>query len=286
MRRHHDAPAPLRVKFGLIDDQLGTYDFGPRSPWMFKAYACGVTKEYSDTMIANVLRPAIEMMGAVEEPVTHAPFRREEIGRYADYDYHIGALVDAARAGAEVPKFAPPQWASDEAGRFLGDGRRPVVITLRETAAQSERNSRVTEWMTFARSLMPEHRVIFVRDTCKANERLIEDAEWPFEFVTYPRASRNAYVRAALYQRALVNMFVGNGPIGWALFSDAPYLAFKQLVPEMKNWDAGTPKGWKEQAHLEVGEQWPWASSRQRMTWKDDTFENIRDEFNNFMRNA
>lgn len=275
MRRHHNAPAPLRVTFGLQSGQLGTVDYGPGNPWGGQVWRCDVSKEYSDLMIANVLRPAIEMIGAVEERAMHAPFYVDQMAHLVEYDYHIWQLTDAARAGHKIPQWTIPQWAHDEVRRFLGN-RRPVIITLRETEAQPERNSQISEWLKFAEWIEGDHEVLFLRDTCRAGEPLSR-------FPIWPRASRNAYVRAALYQRAFVNMMVGTGPIGWCLFSEAPYLQFKQLIPALPEWDHGNAKGWREQAHLEIGEQYPWASPLQRLTWTDDTFVNIRDEFDRFV---
>jgi hypothetical protein len=103
-------------------------------------------------------------------------------------------------------------------------------------------------------------------------------------FTTWPRASTNAYVRAALYQRAYCNLMVCNGPANWCTYSaDAPYLIFKQLIPALPKWGGGQPEGWRQQCHLEVGDQLPWASPRQRLTWTDDTFENIRAAFDAFV---
>ena len=99
-------------------------------------------------------------------------------------------------------------------------------------------------------------------------------------------ASLNAYIRAALYERALVNMMVQTGPFTWCQFGAAPYLAFKQLVPALPDWAHGQPCGWREQDHMEVGDQYPWASPLQRLAWADDTFENIRGAFAGFLRDA
>lgn len=279
MRRHHGAPSPLRVRFGLIDGMLGVVDFGPTSLVAAATnqgpiWQCGVSREYSDQMMANILRPAIEMIGAVEEPVVNMPFPISELASYVEYDYHIGHLVDAGKEGHEIPRWNPPQWAHDEVREYLG-GKHPIIITLRETPAQPERNSQLHEWLRFADSIESEHPVLFLRDTCIADEKL--------PFPTWARASRNAYVRAALYQQALVNMMVCNGPNTWCIFSDAPYLIFKELVPALPNWEHGWPRGWKNQDHMDVGDQYAWASPLQRLTWTDDTFDNIEEAFRSFL---
>lgn len=290
MRRHHKAPGPLKVRLALTNGQLGMFDFGPHAFLSGNSYRCSVPPEYSDQMINHVMRPAMAMLGAVEEPLLWCHAEREADGSFAyyipsvdltpytEYNYHVWQLVDAARAGHPIPRWSPPQWAQDEVSRLLGPIERPIVITLREAAHQPERNSRIGDWLIFANYIEarhPEHPVIFVRDTAKAHERL--------PHLTFEAASLNVSIRAALYQRALVNMMVCNGPVAWCLFSEAPYLMFKQLVPELPLWGGGTPKGWREQAHLEVGEQYPWALPTQRLTWTDDTFENIRDAFDAFL---
>lgn len=285
MRRYHGAPAPLKVRFGLIDGRLGVFDWGAKAVLSGEAWPCGVDRAYYETMLPNILRPAMEMIGAVEEPALHAPFPLAEIKDYCEWDYHIGHLVDAGRQGYEIPKWQVPQWAHDEVKAYLSESR-PVIITLREAPAQPERNSRMVEWLRFAESIRGDHNVIFVRDTAKAHEALPFVQLQPSNFAesrTYPRASENVYVRAALYQRALVNMMVCNGPNTWCIFSDAPYLIFKQLVPALPDWAHGQPSGWRDQDHMEVGDQYPWASPLQRMTWVDDTFENIAAEFAAFL---
>lgn len=276
MRRHHKAPAPLKVKFGLINGQLGTVDFGPLSPWQGRAYQCGLSREYHDQMMEHVLKPAIEMIGAVEEAAVHAPFNLSDLINYVEYDYHIGHLVDAGREGHDIPRWMVPQWARDEVREYLG-GKTPVVITLREANAQPERNSRISEWLKFADYISGDYGVLFLRDTCRADDLL-----GPFQ--TWPIASRNVYVRAALYERALVNMFVGNGPSIWCIFSNSPYMIFKQLIPELPHWAHGQQSGWKDQDHMEINDQYPWALPTQRLTWTDDTFENMRDAFETFLK--
>ncbi len=284
MRRHHQSPEPLHVRFGLIDGQLGTVDFSHFGLASGRCYPCGVSREYHDTMMANVLLPAMAMIGAVEETpaldLGGGPKVIDMPDHYVEYDYHVSGLVDASRSGLIVPRWTVPQWAHDEVSAFLGS-RRPVVITLREVQLQPQRNSQIEEWLRFADSIIGDYEVLFIRDTCKSDQTR---ALAPFP--TWPRASTNVYVRAALAQRAFVNMMVGTGPFMWCSFSNAPYLVFKQLVPALPNWDHGQAKGWREQAHMEIGDQFPWALPMQRLTWADDTFENISREFHEFVNSG
>ncbi len=279
MRRYHGAPAPLKVRFGLFDQRLGIFDFGVHGVLSGMVTGCGVSREYHETMLANVLRPAIEMIGAVEEvPPLNNPWPTAYLRDWCEYDYHIGHLVDTGRQGHAIPKFTAPEWAQDEVREFLrGLGLKPIVITLRETVAQPERNSQIGEWLRFAASIARDHPILFLRDTAKADER------FPV-FPTWPRASTNAYVRTALYSQALVNMMVSNGPIGWCEFSDAPFLCCKQLIPALPKWEHGQARGWRQQAHMEIGDQYPWSSPRQRLTWTDDSFAELEKAFDDFMQ--
>ncbi len=276
MRREHNAPAPLKVTFLMQDGQLGKMDFACTSirgsPKFI--YPLNLDREYSDQMLANVLRPAINMIGAVNEPDLHTPISPGQVKNQCEYPYFCYLLVDCARAGYKIPQWTIPAWPEREVNEFLR-GEKPVIITLRESSIQRERNSQIAEWMRFAESIEKDFPILFIRDTSMANYPL---SRWR----TWPRASTCIEIRAALYQHAYCNLMVGNGPQIWATFSPAPYLLFKQLIPALPDWQQGTELGWKVQEHMEVGDNWPWAGKGQRITWKDDTFSNISAEFKRF----
>ncbi|HXE55517.1 MAG TPA: hypothetical protein VN541_21010, partial [Tepidisphaeraceae bacterium] len=153
---------------------------------------------------------------------------------------------------------------------------RPIVITLREAPHWPARNSNLPEWLAFAR--ICGHPVVFVRDTEKADE--------PLEgFRTFPQASRDVRVRLALYRRALVNMFVGNGPGELALIStDIPYIMFNIVVKEWGN--AGTPEFFEAFTGVKIGGQFPWATPNQRLVWAPDDLPVLRGAFTDFMSKA
>ncbi len=274
MRREHGVKAPLQVSLLFHDGMLGTYDFGDRGILGGRCCSPGLPLFYSNQMVAHVLRPAIEMIGAVAGPDLHTVVNTKVIEHHCEYSYFSHSLVDAARAGYEIPRWRQPAaWAAREVDDFL-QGEKPVVISLREAPLQPERNSRGRDWLAFAESIKRDHPVLFIRDTAMANFPL---GEWR----TWPQASTDVRLRHALYQRAFCNLMVGNGSMAWCMFSWAPYLFFKQLIPEIPEaqWDQGYSSGWKRNSHLDVGEQWPWASPNQRITWKDDTEDNICAEF-------
>jgi hypothetical protein len=276
MRRANGGAPPLKVAFLLHNGMLGARDFGNVGLLTNAGGVLNLPVEYSNQMLAHVLRPAIDMLGAVNLPDLHAPVKFEEVEHFCEYTYFLHTLVDAARAGFQVPLFNAPDWAKQRVAAYLG-GKRPLVITLRETTTQPERNNQIEEWIKFAESVEKDFPVLFLRDTQVANFPL---GKWP----TWPLASVNAYIRLALYQQALCNFMVGNGPMGWCSYSDAPYLMFKQLIPSLPNWEHGTAAGWERLDHIKVGENMPWANPKQKFTWKDDTFENIREEFEWFLK--
>ncbi len=278
MRRHHKAPAPLKVRFLFQDGLLGKYDYGKFGIMDRRCYAGLNDMGYSNTMVSHVLRPAIKMIGGINEPDLHVPIEHAAVERYCEYDYHIWSLIDAARQGFEVPRWQVPTWAKKEVADFL-QGEFPVVITLRETETQQLRNSNIDDWIRFARHISKTFPVIILRDTSMVNAALGELRTWPY-------ASSNVFIRTALYQEAFCNLSVSGGPNSWMIYSSAPYLFFKQLVPTIPDWEHGQAKGWRVQAHMEVGDQFPWAGTNQRMTWKDDTFENILHEFEHFTADA
>ncbi len=277
-----NSPGPLRVKLGLLDGRLGVYDWGPKSLLSYKAWECGRNRAYFTQMWQGVMLPAIEMLGAtIEDPINLDKHPRQELEEllegWVEYDHHVHPLVDACRQGHKPPCFQPPSWAFSEVDHTFKD-ERLIVITLRETDWQPERNSNLDAWREFARDIVikGEFTVVFVRDTAKATHYLkTNSVGWRI----YPPASYNANIRAALAQRATLNMGASGGGMTWAVFSTTPYLIFKQLMPSLPNWEHGQAAGWRHQAHMEVEDQWPWASPLQRLTWTDDTYHDIHSAF-------
>lgn len=274
LRRHHNASGPLKVKFGKYKGQLGLLDFAHFALRLGKAFPCSFTKERSDQMLENVLRPAINMIGAVEESAVDLEHLDiNAIANHVEYDYHMKTAVDFSRAGVVMPYWQPPKWAFDEADQFL-QGSRPVIITLREAPHDPDRNSIVEEWLEFAEGISSDFDVLFVRDTQNAYVELPG-------FRICPRASENAYFRAALYHRAYVNMMVNNGPSMWCVFSNCPYLVFKMIISSNGNWTTQVREMWD---HLTDGQSYPWANRFQRLIWADDKAEILRWAFDKFIK--
>jgi hypothetical protein len=208
-------------------------------------------------MYANVIKPALAFVGAVEDPTCLDHGRIME--RYTFVD-----IVRACRLGEDVPLFTP----SDEAVAAVSKFRSCVTITLREAVYSSHRNSNMDEWLKFAEYLKAQgERVVFIRDTLRAT-----DAVEGYE--TSPAASVDIDVRLALYENAKANLFVSNGPWNLALFGTRPWLMFNQ-IDAMDPYPPNTDQWWRHFHGIGKGEQLPWSRPDQRIIWERDTFANM-----------
>lgn len=243
------APAPLKVGFfggheTTIDDAIGG--------------------EQRRNNFENIMKPLMAMFGAVEDPDAIK-------GRALD-TLSLGPVVEAYNAGEKLPQFDIPEDAKQEIRRSVTEacGQLPVTITLREADHFSHRNSNVTEWLKFAEWLEKRgEKVLFIRDTSKAAEPITG-------YNICPPASKNLFVRTALYSVAKANLFVSNGPAMLAVFGDRPWLFVNELRIDDR-YMPNTPDGWHYFTGIPNGGQWPWARPDQRVIYKPDTFENIRD---------
>ena len=251
-RRRENAPGPLKVAF---------------KPGPADGFRNDFAKEFAADhrqMMVNVLRPALQLVGAVEDDSALD-------GGYWHNRYTYLPIVEAARAGEPVPLFAAPQKKQEAAAWWLREHavNRPVTITLRESSHWPARNSRLLNWLRFAGYLKGEgFDVVFVRDTEKAYDDLNGH-------LICPVASRDVLFRFALYERSLCNLFVANGPAGLAFFSDRPWLVFCALDPAGK-WTPGTDAWWKRNHGIGNGEQFPWSSPQQKIVWDTDDYATIR----------
>lgn len=98
----------------------------------------------------------------------------------------------------------------DEALGPILMGRKAIVITLREYAAQPQRNSNLREISTFVEQLDQKHYFpIIVRDSYKASTAIDGCLKGVY---CYEPAALNTALRIALYQKAYLNFSVNTGP--------------------------------------------------------------------------
>lgn len=249
-RIREGAPAPLKVGFwaGRSDELVG-------DPLVH------VRRQH---WIKNVFRPILQLLGAVEDAKA---IRGRQKETYVPRD-----ICAAARAGEAVPRLRAPE---------LEMPCGAVTITLRESCYWSHRNSSIVDWVQFALDLRRQgERVIFVRDTEKADEQI---DEWE----TCPLASKNILARFALYENSKANLFVSNGPATLALYGSKPWLQFTPVEKDGAMFIGNTGKFWERSMGVPVGEQFPWSAPDQRIIWLHgpETYEGIKWAYETWMTN-
>ena len=252
-RVREDAPAPLRVGYWWGRQP----EHALRTPWQ---------RQCRD----GLLKPFLPLLGAVEDPdvIGHARDMVESV-----FSTAYRPIVEAYRKGEQIPKVTVPEEARVAVKialqQYCGD-QAPVTITLREANHVGFRNSKLEEWLLFAGWLKAQgQKVIFVRDTAKAEQQLAGE-------MTMPDASKHLLVRAALYEQAKCNLFVSNGPAMLPVFMDCPWLMVNALTDERSDFTVNTTLGWEKSTGIPAGGQWPWAKPNQRIVWQEDKFEHIR----------
>lgn len=240
-RIREGAPYPLKVAFAKGQDGKS-----------------GLGHAFEQQMFVNVMRPLVKLIGGVEDQAA--------IGGRASPWYVLRNVTKAANRGEAVPRLMASEAARTTVTAFLGEGPPPVTITLREQETWEHRNSNIDSWKKFADRLTKNgERVIFVRDTSKAGDPMLD-------YFTFPLASLNLDIRMALYEQAKCNLFVPSGPWNLALFGDKPWLMFNK-ISEDDRYIGNRPKFWEESQGICEGDQFPWSGPDQRIIWERDEYE-------------
>jgi hypothetical protein len=141
-----------------------------------------------------------------------------------------------------------------------------LTITIRESRIKPLRNSNIGQWTRAAERLKDMgYRVLFVPDT--------DNMQCGFgDFDIYPEASLDPEVRLALYSKSVLNLGIGNGPMGLAFYSSKiPYLMFRMHDERFNEQSAAFMKA----NNLPIGSQAPWRGNNQALVWEEDTEDNI-----------
>lgn len=190
-------------------------------------------------------------------------------------------IAEAAKAGKTIPATR----ASDGARAFvrerlakLAEGREVLTISLRECPYKTVVNSDPEAWADVVRQIGPERfKIVLVRDTHQV---------WgaPFgnaldDLPQFPEAALDVDVRMALYEQAYLNLWTANGAsFGIGAFNPAiRFLQFKNIGAHQ----AHRPEYFREWFLLDPdrGEQPPWFTREQRMTWRDEVPAEMMAEF-------
>lgn len=186
-------------------------------------------------------------------------------------------IHDHASAGVPVwPMLRATERGRQLVAEFVSTvcrGRRPVVITLRDSIVAVGRNSRIDEWAEFARGLdRGRFAPIFVHDSestidarppALANETFCDAARWNLE------------IRMALYEVAWLNLAVMHGPMELCWYNERTrYLLFL---------DVGADPSSSEKAIAEGGQpirrDLDFATAFQHIVWQADRAAIIRTAF-------
>ncbi len=140
-----------------------------------------------------------------------------------------------------------------------------LTITIRESKIKPLRNSNIGEWIKSAERLKDMgYSVVFVPDT--------DNLQMEFgSFESYPEAALKPDVRMALYQKSVLNLGIGNGPMGLCFYSKNPYLMFRMHDERFQEQSAA----FMAANNLHIGSQAPWRTVGQALVWEEDTEDNI-----------
>lgn len=157
-----------------------------------------------------------------------------------------------------------------------------VTITLRDSPFDAGRNSDNKAWSEFTRYLFANgYDPVIIPDTDNAFSEKLIFGDVPF----FKECAWNMGLRMALYETAYLNFFVANGCIVLALFNPAcSYIAMDQLPRNsLMSSEEEYKKMFESYGHT-LGDSYKFASPRQRLCFKPDTYENIRTEFERFVK--
>lgn len=128
-----------------------------------------------------------------------------------------------------------------------------ITLTLRNSR-NPERDSKEDEWRKFAEHC--DRKCIVLRDN--------EDSQLSLDD------------RMQLYAGAYLNIMVIHGPLTLCIHSDAPYISMRTIGCERSG---STAPAFSARNGITPGFQFPWAKPNQRLSYLDDTCENIEYEY-------
>lgn len=216
----------------------------------------------------NIVIPACQLAGAT---VTLAASRAQALSTKADEHWPddwrdqslakrhhlIGPLIEAAKAGAVIPRLTASAHALAKVGAYYHSLARPVVTMTRRQTYDRARNSDAGEWDLFERQLRRAgYAVVTLHDTAVALEQGSGFGEL------------NLDLRMACYQLACQNVIGLNGPAALLWFSGAPFAMFDAPSPGHAEWPS-----WE--AYKLHGAQLPWATPQQRIFYDRATADHM-----------
>ena len=180
-------------------------------------------------------------------------------------------LLDGLRSSIQANKYI-------ENWKFKKNiDNKVVTITIRDSAFDTARNSKINEWIQFAEYLKNRNFYpVFIPDTDNA---FIDDGELN-NFEIFRECAWNVGLRMALYESSYLNFFSPNGCAVLAMFNKyCSYIAMNMVA---EGSTVATREAYKSVGHV-IGESYKFSTSRQRLCFKSDIYENIKYEFENYL---
>ena len=161
--------------------------------------------------------------------------------------------------------------------------KKLIALTLRTKEDASDRNSNLEHWIKFYEYLVSKN----------FHPVFIPDLEGPHEFLDNSKynfclpASYNFIFRLHLMKLSKLNVFVNTGPTVPALFFENNYIFVKPIsksktvVDDWVSKESLLRQGFKINKDIEYLDD----SYFRKILWKEDTFENMKEVFEEFEKN-
>lgn len=160
-----------------------------------------------------------------------------------------------------------------------------ISISLKDAYYQINRNSKLNEWLKFAKYLKNlGYRVIFIQDISTLNKKNnIKQQLYNYEY--FDIFSYDIRARLALYEICDLNCSISSGTNVLLFHSNVNYLLFSVINEKIKS-GTGSYKLWFHHTGVGRNKQFPFASNLQRIVWKknNEKFSCMKDEFIKFKK--
>ena len=202
----------------------------------------------------------------------------------ADYDLHTPRpfygwrhFFDYTERSPFVASLAAPPQARayvDQWQDRCTDGRKIITITLRECPYEPGRNSNLSAWGAFIKTLdQAVYYPVIIRDMDTAFAPLPADLQ---EVPVFPEAVWNLEIRAALYEAGYLNLYVNNGPAMVSLFNRTTRMLIFKIITESCG---ATSSAYFHSAGITPGAQYRILTPYQKLIWSDDQTKVLVREF-------
>lgn len=225
------------------------------------------------------LYPNCKGFQLVEDSVTLQPLVQHNMTFPTGYSWRYFPGLDykeifCVLASDRYSGFAAPPKALQIVEDWLAVNkvRKPLVtITLRQRKWDSERNSSLKDWARFGHWLNDRgFSVVVVPDTDTRNPQIQDYSS----LAEYPEASWNIAIRLALYETAVVNFGVNNGPM--ALMHLSKNVSYVQTFFTSGSEIVDDGKYYSEVLGVEVGDlRLPFGRVGQVLSWGSDDFDSL-----------